>query len=170
MSFYGNGFERPNYLRAKHEAIGLLDKFDIEKPPVDPVWIARQLGLQVIFVGFDQAMQDVSGFYDFEENTIFVNKDEYPLRQTFTVAHELGHKRLHEEWASSVDYKVLMRDQAAKSSDTREKEANSFAAYLLVPRIFLNRYWKDASVEELSRLFAVSVPVIRHRLAFEYGA
>src|SRR5690606_37539465 len=112
---------------------------------------------------------NVSGFYDCEDNAIYVNADEWPLRQTFTVAHEFGHSVLHKEWARSSDYRVLMRDADYSGSDPHEKEANAFAAHLLVPRFMLDRYWQDMSLEGLSKLFAVSVPMIKFRLAFEYG-
>jgi Zn-dependent peptidase ImmA (M78 family) len=120
-------------------------------------------------VAFEAQKQNVSGFFDCEEMAIFVNKDEFPLRQTFTIAHELGHKILHEEWAKSTDYKVLLRDQDFNGEEPHEKEANAFAAHLLVPRFLLDRYWNNLTPEQLSRLFAVSIPVIKIRLSFEYG-
>lgn len=159
---------KPDYAKAEREAKALLEQFDVNLPPVDPVRICRELGIDVAFVKFAGEAQRVSGFYDVEENTIFVNKDEFPLRQTFTVAHELAHKILHEEWARSEEYKVLHRDQEA-DGDPIEKEANAFAAHFLVPRHMLDAYWEDLSAAELSKLFAVSVPVIKNRLAFEYG-
>lgn len=76
---------------------------------------------------------------------------------------------MHREWAATDDYKVLWRDQQGDVEDFREKEANAFAANLLVPRDLLTRYYTRLSPEELSKLFAVSVPVIKNRLAFEYG-
>ena len=160
--------ERPNYRRVEREAARILNEFDIKEPPVDPVWIARELGVNVYFVEFDETAQDVSGFFDCEENAIFVNRKEYPLRQTFTVAHELGHKILHEDWARSNDYKVLKRDPT-DDQDFREKEANAFAAQLLMPRSLVDRYWRNLTVEQLSRLFAVSVPMVKNRLSFLYG-
>jgi len=123
----------------------------------------------VYFVKFETDKQNISGFFDCEEKAIFVNKDEWPLRQTFTIAHELGHKILHEEWAKSSDYRVLLRDQDHAGDDFHEKEANAFAANLLVPRFMLDKYWKSLSPEQLSQLFAVSVPVIKFRLSLEYG-
>ncbi|MCD0417283.1 ImmA/IrrE family metallo-endopeptidase [Rubrivivax sp. JA1024] len=161
--------EKPDYKKAKAEAHHLLDRFNITAPPVNPVDIARHLGVDVLFVEFDEIDQNISGFFDCSENAIYVNKSEWPLRQTFTVAHELGHKILHEEWANSSDYKMLFRDQDA-DGDFREKEANSFAANLLVPRCMLNDVWTRFPVEQLSKLFAVSVPVIKNRISFEYGA
>lgn len=160
---------RPNYTRVKQEAARLIKAYDVKNPPVDPVRIARGLGLMVIFVAFEPEKQNVSGFFDFEEQAIFVNKDEFPLRQTFTIAHELGHSVLHREWARSGQYRVLLRDQENVGDDPHEKEANVFAASLLVPRFMLDRYWKTLKPEQLSKLFAVSVPMIRNRLSFEYG-
>lgn len=162
--------QRANFSAAKKAAEGLLEKFGYSKPPVNPVVIARELGVEVFFVTFDEDAKNVSGFFDAEENTIFVNEEEFPLRQTFTVAHELGHKIMHAEWARSQDYRVLLRDQATYSDDPIEKEANAFAAHLLVPRFMLDKYRHVASVTELSDLFAVSIPVIQNRLKFEYGS
>ena len=62
-----------------------------------------------------------------------------------------------------------MRDALYSSDDPHEKEANAFAANLLVPRFMLDQYWKMMPVEQLSQLFAISVPVMKNRLAFEYG-
>lgn len=45
-----------------------------------------------------------SGFFDFEENTIYTNETGSPYRQTFTVAHGLGHKVLRENYFQSGDY------------------------------------------------------------------
>lgn len=151
------------------EALRILEQFSITEPPVNPIKIAKGLGVTVYFVAFEAHKQNVSGFYDCEERAIFVNKDEFPLRQTFTIAHELGHQVLHKDWAKSADYRVLMRDQDYAGDDFHEKEANFFAANLLVPRFMLNRYFDKLSVDELSRLFAVSVPVIKNRLSSEYG-
>jgi Zn-dependent peptidase ImmA (M78 family) len=156
-----------DFAGAKAAAEELLSKFGLTEPPVDPVDMARQLGLKVLFVEFEKPMQKVSGFYDFEDQSIYVNADEHPLRQTFTVAHELGHHILHARWAKSSAYKVLFRDSKLGALDPYEQEANSFAAYLLVPRPMLDRY-RSLDPDELSRLFVVSGPVIRNRINFEY--
>lgn len=161
--------EKPDYRKVEREVSKILRTFDVQTPPVDIVKIARESGVNVVFANFHASHSNISGFYDFEESTIFVNSDEYPLRQTFTIAHEFGHKVLHADWAKSAEYKVLLRDSSLQSNDVREKEANSFAANLLVPRYLIDKYWRNLSVEQLSQLFAVSVPVIKHRLSFLYG-
>jgi Zn-dependent peptidase ImmA (M78 family) len=162
--------DKPDYARVKREVRRIHEEFGIIEPPVDPIRIARGLGVSVYFVTFEKDKKNVSGFFDCEEGAIFVNKEEWPLRQTFTIAHELGHKILHEEWAKSAEYRVLLRDQEYDGDEPHEKEANAFAAQLLVPRFMLDTYWKCLSIEQLSQLFAVSVPMIKNRISFEYGA
>lgn len=160
--------EQPNYARVKTEVRAVREEFDLFTPPIDPVGLARNMGIEVRFVKFNEANRDISGFYDPDENVIYVNKDEFPLRQTFTIAHELGHARLHREWAKSADYRVLMRDDQTDHGEPHEKEANAFAAHLLVPRDILDKY-RSLPITDLSKLFAVSVPTIKNRLSFEYG-
>lgn len=159
----------PDYTRVKRAVRDIHEQFGIVVPPVNPVEIARHLGARVHFVEFEDDFRNVSGFFDCDDDAIYVNRDEFPLRQTFTVAHELGHRVLHAEWARSSDYRMLMRDADYNGNDPHEKEANAFAAHLLVPRKMLDRYWQDTTVEGLSKLFAVSVPMIKNRLSFEYG-
>lgn len=160
---------KPNYDIVRRTVRSLHAEFDIFDPPVNPVSIARQKGIGVVFVEFSGDADRISGFYDNAEGAIYVNKKEFPLRQTFTVAHELGHALLHKEWIASDEYRILLRDADYDGDDPYEKEANAFAAHLLVPRFMLDRYWRDNGPEALSRLFAVSVPMIKNRLAFEYG-
>ncbi len=161
--------QRPDYQRVMKAVRGLHAEFDVQEPPVNPVTISRAKGIEVVFVEFSGESNNISGFFDFKDNTIYVNSKEYPLRQTFTVAHELGHAVLHREWAASDEYKILLRDTDYDGDDAFEKEANAFAAQLLVPRFMLDKYWRSNSLESLSQLFAVSVPMIKNRLAFEYG-
>ncbi|AYO80718.1 ImmA/IrrE family metallo-endopeptidase [Sphingobium yanoikuyae] len=160
---------RPNYRRAELEAQRILDEMGVVSPPVNPVEIAKNLGVGVVFVTFTGKSRGISGFFDCEENSIFVNEEEFPLRQTFTVAHELGHSVLHGDWARSSDYQVLWRNPAEQYQDFREKEANAFAASLLMPRDMMDKYWDSLSAQQLSRLFAVSVPAMRNRLSNLYG-
>ena len=160
--------EVPDYKKAQQEALDLLDKFGYTSPAIDPVKICRDLGIRVYFSDFTGEDDKISGFFYGEKNEIYVNKNEYPQRQTFTIAHELGHKIMHEKWLNSSDYKVLLRNSINDSDDPKEKEANAFAAHLLVPKFMLDKYYRIASIEELATLFMVSVPVIRARMRFEY--
>lgn len=74
----------------------------------------------------------ISGFsiYDPGCPVIFLRKLQPDSRQTFTLMHELGHLLLHR--ASCID-----SEDDLFSAAGREREANLFAAHLLVPDRFL---------------------------------
>ena len=63
---------------------------------------------------------------------IWVRRDEPAPRRRFTIAHEIGHHLLHSDGAA-----VLCRpadvEAAAADARAREREANRFAAELLMP-------------------------------------
>jgi Zn-dependent peptidase ImmA (M78 family) len=166
MEYY-NGI--PNYKRAESQALILLNRAGLTEPPVNPIELAKICNVSVHFANFSDESGKISGFYDAADAAIIVNRNEPPLRQTFTIAHELGHKILHEDWAKTTEYKVLLRDPDTNRQDFREKEANAFAANLLMPRFMMDIYYNLLSVESLSILFAVSVPAVRARLSFLYG-
>ncbi len=163
---YAMAAEDADLKRSEEAALRLLDRFHLTEPPINPVSISRQLGMKVHFVSLAESERDVSGYLDLEDDSISVNRRESPLRQTFTVAHELGHKILHSDWASSSEYKVYRRQRAYGS---KEVEADTFAANLLMPRFLLDQYYDLLPVEGLSQLFAVSVPAMNTRLSILYG-
>jgi len=166
---FGKTLNRPDYRKAEREAAKLLDDFYIAAPPVNPIVMAEQLGIHVKFVTFTGNSSGISGYYDCKDDSIYVNADEYPLRQTFTIAHELGHRVLHKDWAESEAYKVLWRDEGRQGRDFREQEANAFAASLLMPKYLLDKYVDRISPPSLSTLFAVSLPAMKVRLSHLYG-
>ena len=159
---------KPDYQHAEREAIRLLNESGIYEPPVNPVEIARSIGVSVNFVTFSGASDGVSGLYDPRHDEILVNQEEAGVRQTFTIAHELGHKVLHEEWAKSEAYKVLWRDLARQAKDRWEQEANAFAANLLMPRQMVDAY-RAFPVSVIAKIFAVSEAVAGYRLKNLYG-
>lgn len=159
---------KPDYRLAQHEAIRLLNESGILEPPINPVEIARSVGVRVNFVSFSGESEGVAGLYDPANDMILVNREEAGVRQTFTIAHELGHKVLHQEWARSESYRVLWRDPRRQISDRWEKEANAFAANLLMPRQMVDRY-KALPISSIARIFAVSEQVATYRLQNLYG-
>jgi hypothetical protein len=67
---------------------------------------------------------------------IVVNAQDPPVRQRFTIAHELGHLLIHKYSTPHADgrYQVRFRDErSARGSVLEEIEANQFAAELLMP-------------------------------------
>lgn len=164
--------EKPDYERAQAEALRILEACGVIEPPVDLLKIAEDYGIAIKLVQLSEKYSYVSGFYDAKKDAIFVNSEEFPRRQIFTIAHELGHRFLHKEWAESNEYQILLREQLDQPSDEwHEKEANYFAANLLVPKFMLddmlNKY-KSVSVDSLATVFCVSRPMLTYRLKHLY--
>ncbi|HMG87307.1 MAG TPA: ImmA/IrrE family metallo-endopeptidase [Terracidiphilus sp.] len=159
---------KPNYRQAEREAIRLLNEAGIIDPPVNPVHIANLVGVNVRFVAFQGASEGVAGLFDPVQNAILVNQAESGVRQTFTIAHELGHKVMHEEWANSQAYKVLWRDPSRRPNDRWEREANTFAANLLMPKEMFEKY-KSYPISMVARIFAVSEEAAGYRRQYLDG-
>lgn len=170
--------QSPMVNNCKQEAERILEQQKWMVPPVDPSIIAKKLNIKVLDCSFEDA--NISGYYDFEENTIYINRNEFIKRQQFTIAHELGHALLHKEWVKSSNYTCLYRNQlAVPSADNKETEANEFAANLLVPRFMLDQYYKELiesqayliedCLQKISDAFFVSLQVVKIRLKKEYG-
>ena len=103
---------------------------------------------------------------------IGVNSDEAPFRQRFTIAHELGHFYLHPQKDAFVDYRNHKNTKTDRVTTIKERQANMFAAALLMPRKNLIRDFaklaKGLSDDEVSavlaRRYEVSDDAMRFRL------
>lgn len=157
-----------DFHRARREAERLIEKYDIRKPPIDPEAIAEAEGVRVVYAAFNGDIdKKLSGFTDSMNDTIVINRSIPANRKTFTIAHELGHHVMHREYLDDDGaYQVFARfNEYAENKPDEEKEADAFAANLLVPMKLLRRYKNVASNHELARLFCVSDAVILHRLS-----
>lgn len=67
---------------------------------------------------------------DGERVVLWVNGTHAPVRQRFTLAHELGHLRCGHDGAIPVETFTTL---GGKATDSREVQANAFAAELLAP-------------------------------------
>lgn len=156
----------------------LLRQNEVLQPPV-PIWeIARKSGARLAVESLDG---DLSGFLyrDAEQKVIGVNTQNASVRQNFTVAHELGHLLLHDQEQLHVDRAfstIRLRDQmSSQGIDEAEKEANLFAAELLMPHEFLRvdlagrdalDLYDDNVIPELADRYHVSVQALTFRLQY----
>lgn len=154
-----------NLQKAIQESKNILNTFGVDSPPVPLAAIVAAHGLNIFYADFSTIPDGnkIAGFIDFDNHRIVVNKDDPPNRQRFTVAHELGHYILHKDYIKDQEkYKVLLRRPLKDREYTpEEKEANCFAAYLLVPSDLLKKYEKYPNAINAS-LFAVSEDVIKY--------
>ena len=156
------GDPRADAVRARHAGI-----FGPAGPPVPVESIAEDLlGLAV-----GEADLAVSGLLVPAERQIWVHAGEAresPARRRFTIAHEIGH------WVCQVregrGEPIHCRIEASSapeppSSDPREREANVFAAELLMPEPMVRpAVAEGAAAPELEALFGVSRPAMAWRL------
>ncbi len=119
------------------------------------------------------AGQALSGLLLPDRGEIWVNAleaREWPPRRRFTIAHELGHWRLHRH----ADDGVYCRASAIDADDDadrpplppREEEANTFAAALLMPADLLREQYVacDRDFNRLCRKFDSSGAAMGRRL------
>lgn len=142
---------------------------DFTRPPLPVRAIAESQGVDVVFADFGKHSKSVAGFCDFAKARLYVNKEEIVVRQTFTIAHELGHWLLHKTLfeGDPQKYAVLPRNSVPDYSLPYEKEANHFAAHLLVPSRLLRPVMETSTVSHLAKAFGVSYTMMSFRVANE---
>jgi Zn-dependent peptidase ImmA (M78 family) len=160
--------------KAEMKAEKLVRELGIKVPPVDVTDVAKRLGIQVKQADFGD---DLSG--------VLVRKDGVAIigvhwahaknRQRFTIAHELGHHVLGHKHDSYLDkgFSVQFREsESGSGTPAEEREANQFAAALLMPRRWVLREFRqrpfelgdDSALAELSSMFHVSTQAMMWRL------
>lgn len=152
--------------QAEKDAIELLDEFWDGVLPVDPVRIAKELGLEVLDATLKK---DVSGALVKKEGrdpSILLNAEDGKSRKRFTCAHELGHYiRRSSEPTPRYEYVDYRDKNSSTGTDEEERYANSFAASLLMPEIAVKAvYEPGAPVFRLANRFGVSPESMQHRL------
>lgn len=146
----------------------LLEQAGVSDSPIPVAEIATALGADV---RFEPAPDDLSGFLYRDRSggraIVGVNGNHPRNRQRFTIAHELGHFLLH-NYSGDVhvdrEFRVWLRSHASASGvDENEREANLFAAELLMPARFL--------AHDVPRLSASHIPGgdVIGKLAEHYG-
>jgi len=95
-----------------------------------------------------------------------VNSTEAPVRQRFTIAHEIAHFLLHRHLLESKG--ALVDDTMYRSglSTAEEAAANKMAAHILMPFSLINSLSNNGfnSVESLARQLQVSKTAMKIRL------
>lgn len=103
---------------------------------------------------------------------ISVNVNDHYYRQRFTMAHELGHYYLHKSLVGQgTDDNAMYRSAAGGNfyntaiQKRHEHEANTFAAFVLMPDHLVQRLIQEAgSAEGLHKKLQVSEPALKIRL------
>lgn len=111
--------------------------------------------------------------------TIAIASNLHPIQKRYLIAHGLGHHLFHQQ--NSKGYIRLHEEGILGSKEMRkieigrkERQADLFASYLLIPEEKLNKllneeWMKDSSnpISELAEEFQVPEELMRRRLEFE---
>jgi len=156
-------------------------KFNASELPINLDALAEKAGIQIKYGDFEAEM---SGFAYQKATTkyIGVNASESEVRQRFTIAHELGHIFMHRQDPLSYDTSaelIHFRDgHSATGADPKEREANAFAAELLMPEEVVRKEIQDMkginlhdsrAMSRLADKFGVSQAALTVRLVSLYG-
>jgi len=157
----------------------ILSKYNIYNPPINVKSLSKKIGIKLVETDLPDDISAIIDLEDFKSPYILVNKAHHPVRQRFSIAHELGHYFLHKPTKVHVDKNfstIFKRDQNSSTALIPiEIEANKFAAHLLMPEeLILNQLSSvikkdinlsvDDFVLELSNQFKVSTASMRFRL------
>lgn len=143
----------------------LLKTLAIKTIPVDILHITNLLEVPVFW---NKTMKEDGLLYmnlESRKAEIHVKYGASQNRFRFTVAHELGHLLQH-------DFDELIhRDMNNQNQTVKEREANSFAARLLIPTESLLYYlqcagglFKEHHIKELASIYKVSYNTMYYRL------
>lgn len=168
----------PTFSQIDARAEAILRQTGTRSVPVDVELVAHRLNLRTEAAPLGE---NVSGLLVVERGhgVIGYNEMQAFVRQRFTIAHEIGHFVLHlrdDPSALFIDthYIVYRRDaQSATGEDRREREANRFAAALLMPAVLLHTeiqkqpfdFGDDEMLTALASKFQVSTQAMSIRLS-----
>ena len=162
----------------EHRAEQILQETGAYRIPVPVDLIASHLNLRIQAANLDDNISGVL-LVENQQGAIGYNSKHSPVRQRFTIAHEIGHYVLHSSNNNTksrlfIDkYNVYLRDgQSSTGNVLEEIQANSFGAALLMPKklVFdeLNNLDFDLDDDEipiiLAKRFNVSVLAMSNRL------
>jgi Zn-dependent peptidase ImmA (M78 family) len=119
------------------------------------------LGLLVNEVPLD----GVSGMLVPAERAVYVNANDVPGRRRFTLAHEVGHWVCQCLEGRGVPVMCRAEDVAPGADRSLEREANVFAAELLMPEVAVRSV---AEKPDTAAHFGVSAEAMRWRL-YSFG-
>ncbi len=119
------------FRRARRKACCLLRRFGLERERQVPVEdIAFALGVGIVRGGLGGALASLVRVGRVARIRIS-DATQRPADRGFSVAHELGHHQLAHE--SALDAVGVGRVPGAFCDDSKEREANTFAAELMLP-------------------------------------
>jgi Zn-dependent peptidase ImmA (M78 family) len=186
-----------------------MSRFMVQKSYVDPVIVANETltrcgqprlpngraidvehiaqefcKLEIMFIpDLSPSGKPLLGLFTPALNAIMVNSDSIPVRQRFTIAHEIGHVQLEQnhgnasplfdlddpemfECTEEDEGLGLMDERQAGLRRKKEIRANKFAAHLLMPEGLVREVWREhrGNPDRVATTLMVSKEALGYRL------
>lgn len=144
------------------------DRLDY-KPDTQSLYkIIKKLGGEIVSIDGNDAINKSSYIKVSKNNTfsIFLSCGNFPLRERYTIAHELGHFVLHSR-CGQVPIVANHSDNSEDDlSDGAEFEAHEFACAFLVPQKYLSKVILENGRDPLTvaAYFLVPLPIAQKRI------
>jgi hypothetical protein len=132
--------------------------------PVDPFYIAQELGVKVYTAGIDGRLPGIIRKRPGEDLEIYLQSSDSRNRQRFTCAHALGHYVTRSDADNEEAYEYIEHRAMLDSSEPEEICANQFAASLLMPREAVKELKDKYGVAILAYRFGVSSDAMNFQL------
>lgn len=150
----------------------ILDDLELDVPNDYQIKVEEIINSFNIKVKKSKTMEDnKSGCYDSRDNVIYVNSSEIEQRQKFTLAHEFGHYILKKQNDVISNRLSSMDDYLTFEEKINEREVNSFASELLMPKKLVEMALKKIDdndersiIHEISRRMNLSRSFVNFRL------
>lgn len=154
------------YTRARREAQRIRSSADVgSRGLADLVHIAEKWGASV---SVDPMEPGLSGFIiknaGDPDARIYINANDSPGRQRFTLAHEIGHLVERQSLARDNEYSFMDYRNEKNGYNLHEFFADEFAGELLMPAGPLIRIVRERGEFAAAEHFGVSVPAVQKRI------
>ncbi len=162
---------------ARLRATQVLKLVSASAPPTDVKAVAQRLGFDIIDYDFPNLTSAVTYIEAAEGvRAIGVNRRHAVVRQRFSAAHEIGHFLCGHEAFDDAHVHVEESQHQWNSQSAQEREADEFAAELLMPLEWLKRDISKLGLDvtALARRYQVSeqamwIQLFNHGLAERGG-
>jgi Zn-dependent peptidase ImmA (M78 family) len=145
--------------RADVAARALIDRFDLDAPPVDLDKVAAELGVIVVRKPVESTVNGMLMCRD-DKVVVGLNEDRAPESQRFALAHLIGHHQIHRRRELLLDVvdRYSLGNLPSMPTDREEAEANRFAAALLAPESIVRKMAAEADFRTARQLVELLAP------------
>ena len=138
----------------RQKAKELMQKYQTN----NPFDLARDCHIKLMYAD----LGNLKGLYQYYKRTkiILINQNLSETEKREVCAHELGHALLHPR-----ENRFFLHRSTFQNCGRLEREANLFAAYLLIPDHNAQEFFqKGYTISEISALTGVSHPLVEERM------